>query len=220
MNQILGLSSVAVGDMPPSSLMFKPLGSFGKHQVLFSQGQTAGRLYRVNAGYIKIFQTTENGDESVLDILGEGALIAEWQGLFDSMAQHSYSAISISPKTQISVLDISRLEEIQQQHLRLYIFPHLLQELQKSKERETNMKLKSVGARIVNLLAYFSKNLGRKFIDHVLLDMPLSHLEFAYLSGCSRQTFTSYIGRLEGNRLLRYSRGRILLYPEFFNQIN
>ena len=51
--------------------------SFARNTVLFFQEEPATRFYVVFGGWVKLFRTSEDGDESVISIFGHGESFAE-----------------------------------------------------------------------------------------------------------------------------------------------
>lgn len=57
--------------------------SFARNAVLFLQDDPASRFYVIIDGWVKLFRTSEDGDESVIAVFGSGDSFAE-AAIFDS----------------------------------------------------------------------------------------------------------------------------------------
>ena len=57
--------------------------SFARNAVLFLQDDPASRFYVIIDGWVKLFRTSEEGDESVIAVFGSGDSFAE-AAIFDS----------------------------------------------------------------------------------------------------------------------------------------
>jgi CRP-like cAMP-binding protein len=57
--------------------------SFARNTMLFVQEDPASRLYVILDGWVKLFRTTEDGDESVIAVFGRGESFAE-AAIFDA----------------------------------------------------------------------------------------------------------------------------------------
>lgn len=53
------------------------LASLKRNETLFEQGDTASRFFLVRSGQIMLFQTSPDGNEKVVDIIGPGQTFAE-----------------------------------------------------------------------------------------------------------------------------------------------
>jgi len=192
--------------------MFKHLGFYQKNELVFRQNQLAKKIYLVKSGFIKIFRSNEFGEEYICDILGEGALVAEWDMLSRPLSEHRYSAAALSHNTEVEAITVSNLDKIQYNILRLDLLPIVLEELKKSKEREDIHKFGNSKQKIIHMIKYLSGSVGKKCGDQILVKIPLSHQDLAYLADCSRQTMTSALAAFKKEGLLKYSRGRFLIH--------
>ncbi|MCP5368422.1 MAG: cyclic nucleotide-binding domain-containing protein [Hyphomicrobiales bacterium] len=79
------------------------VGQYTRHALLFSEGDRADRFYLVLEGKVKLFTTSENGDESVVEIFGpvrtfaEAAMFAS--GVFPVSAEVVESSLLVQMKT-------------------------------------------------------------------------------------------------------------------------
>ncbi len=64
--------------------------------------------------------------------------------------------------------------------------------------------------RIKSVLKELAQKLGKRYGDETLLKLNLTHEEFAMLTDSSRQTVTKTLSALKKDRVITYSRNRIL----------
>lgn len=84
------------------------LNNFG--EFLFKQGDVANAIYLIKEGSFKLVRITENGEEVIIQIVGQGEIIGE-ANLFRENIILPISAVALE-KAKVCSIDIQSLEEV------------------------------------------------------------------------------------------------------------
>ncbi|MDR3541566.1 MAG: Crp/Fnr family transcriptional regulator [Desulfosporosinus sp.] len=156
-----------------------------KGNYLFRQGEKTSTIYLIKSGKLKLAQTTEDGNETILDVCGPGEVLGELS-LYQEQHQHS-NAIAME---EVCICCFSKLqfEELikQDPSFAMRIIGYLGQKrydtmLNSGKETGLNVK-----ERLLRLFYRFAEQYGRKTPTSTLIDLKITQQELADMIGCSR----------------------------------
>lgn len=184
-----------------------------KGDVLFHEGESGDRLYVVTDGKIKLGQTSADGRESLLAILGPGELLGELS-LFDP-----------GPRTATATgLTDTTLMGLGHQALRPWLagrpevaealLKALAQRLRRTNEQMADLVFSDVPGRVAKTLLELGEKFGRPLPDGVHVTHDMTQEELAQLVGASRETVNKALADFAARGWIRLeSRSVVLLEP-------
>lgn len=199
MNTLLNTNTRNLHQAPPPSLK-----NYKKGQIIYSQNKSSEGFYQVIKGSVKLQKILPNGVLTLLKIVTEGELFGE--GNLGMERKNISYAIALEEHTVIQKLEPTSLSQEYQET----ITQMLIDRAMESVLRHERLVALDAEDRIKTVLKELAVKKGVKFGDETLLKINLTHEEIAMLSDSSRQTVTKTFSMLKRNRIINYSRNRIL----------
>ena len=167
-----------------------------KKEILFYEGEACEAIYFINKGRVKIYKTTEDGREQIVNLLTEGEMFPH-VGLYGGNA---YPATSEAIEDcSLYLMYVNKFTQFLSQSPSLTV--KLLQELEggirELQARLTSVLSKDMTEKIMNVLASFAKNKGVKIDEGYKLEIELTHQDIANLVGTTRETASRIISQLK-----------------------
>lgn len=185
---------------------------YKKGQIIFHEGDLGDTLYVVAEGRIKVFVTSEDGDEMVLatlrppDTLGELAVI--------DGGPRSASAETLEPSTLLALTRPILLELLEGSRA---ITDALLRSIGKMVRRLTeqasDLVFLDLYGRVAKLLLGFADSCGQKQDDGILLDLAMTQTDLASMVGGSRQSVNQILRQFEKRGYVEL-RGRTIVIKQ------
>ena len=183
---------------------------YARDEALFHEGHRAHAYFLLAEGRIKIVQTSPEGLEVILHLLGPGDLAGALPNLDDgtypgsALALDDVVALAITPR---------EFEDLLVQHPRVAI--NLLH-FAAGKLRAVHSRLRELSTeraerRVARTISRLAAQIGRRTEDGVLLDAPLTRLTLAELSGTSLFTVSRTLKEWERQGLLLVGRERVVV---------
>lgn len=177
---------------------------------LLLEGDPAEVYYLIAEGQVKIVQTSPEGSEVILHLVGPGELVGALPNLHEGT--YPASAIALS-EVLVYAISPAEFEAILHRHPRVAI--NLLHfaagKLRAAHDRLRELATERVERRIARTLTRLARQIGRKTERGVLLDAILSRQDLAELSGTSLFTVSRTLKQWERQGLLEAGRERIVL---------
>ena len=181
-----------------------------RDDALLLEGDPAEVYYLIAEGQVKIVQTSPEGSEVILHLLGPGELVGALPNLNDGT--YPASAIALG-EVLVYAISPREFEAILQRHPRVAV--NLLHfaagKLRAAHDRLRELATERVERRIARTLTRLASQIGRKTERGVLLDATLSRQDLAELSGTSLFTVSRTLKEWERQGLLEAGRERIVL---------
>jgi CRP-like cAMP-binding protein len=186
--------------------------------VIFHQGDPGGSLHIINSGRVKIVILSEEGQELLVAILGEGDLLGEL-ALLDG---HPRTATAVAVgDTSTYTLDQRGFTDFLAGHPQstIAVAQSLARRLREADERLAESAFLSLSQRLGRQLLQLAGSHGREAAEGTVLDLPLSQRELAGLVGASRQSVNKLLSQWEQDGILRRRRRSItLVKPDSFRE--
>lgn len=182
-----------------------------KGQVLFQQGDEADHIYVIKEGRFKLSRITEDGNESILHIMGTGELLGE-TALFRPGAVQLATAIALE-EAKVCSIDRWTFEKIikNQPDLAWEMIKNLGNRLYTIWEQVSETNRQSTLEKILSLMLRLSREHGEACANGIRITIPLTQQEIAALVGSSRVMVSQSIKELtDKNYLYREKRYYIL----------
>ena len=183
---------------------------FQSGELLFAEGDSCSGLFVVAAGAIRIFKLSPSGREQLLAVEGPGNSFAELP-VFDG---GNYPA-SASAQGDTEVLFVSRrdFQNFCREHpdVGLKVIAIVGSRLRRLVEIIEELSFTTVRQRLIAGLLRMAEQSGKPFKNGVLLQMSMSHQEFAAELGTVRELVSRNLGRLQAEGYLEVDGRKILV---------
>ncbi|RKD27060.1 hypothetical protein BEP19_00355 [Ammoniphilus oxalaticus] len=176
-----------------------------RREILFNEGDPCEVVYFIQQGRVKVYKTTEDGREQIVNLLGKGDIFPHvgWYG------GSNYPATAESLEDgHFYFMSVDKFVRVLENNPRLTLkllkeFDEQIRELQR---RLSNVLSGDMAGKILNVLHSLAKSKGRKTEDGYLLEIDLTHQDIANMVGTSRETASRVISQLrkEGKLLLEH----------------
>jgi CRP/FNR family transcriptional regulator, cyclic AMP receptor protein len=204
-NDILAQAGILQGVTPAASATL--IGhlqqvSFPRRHTVFVEGQPGDKLYIIVSGKVKICQSTADGRETLLAVLGPADMFGEL-ALFDPGPRTS----TVMTVTAVHAVTMDR------DALRAWIIEHppiaerLLQVLARRLRRTDNalrdLIFTDVPGRVAKQLLDLATRFGTGNEDALRVDHDLTQVELAQLVGAARETVNKALGEFTDRGWIR-----------------
>jgi CRP/FNR family cyclic AMP-dependent transcriptional regulator len=219
--QLLGRTKL-FGDLSGAALL--RLGeraverSYRQGQMIFGQGDPGEALFVVSDGLVKVFVTSEDGDEIVLVTLRPPETFGEL-ALIDGGAR-SASAETLKATT-VLVLTRSTLLEVMTEHPALAesLLRALGAVVRRLTEQAADLVFLDLHGRVAKLLLALAADRGQTRGDETLLDLQMTQTNLAAMVGGSRQSVNQILRAFERRGYLElHGRQVVLRHPELLRR--
>ena len=182
-----------------------------KGDVVFAEGQIGDRLFVVEDGKVKLSQTSADGREQVLAVIGPGEMFGELS-LFDPGVRTSTAtAVTDSVLLGLGQSDLrpwlTGRPEVAEELLRA-----LAQRLRRTNEAMADLVFSDVPGRVAKALLELSEKFGQPQADGSrLVAHDLTQEELAQLVGASRETVNKSLADFAQRGWLRLEARAVIL---------
>jgi CRP-like cAMP-binding protein len=208
------LSAKVFTELPQNSLVdvakrFKKR-QYTRGDILFIEGEPARTYFIVGEGQVKVFQSSADGFEVILHMLGPGELV----GAFPTLGKGTYPA-SAQAFTDLLAYSISAsafdtlLEDYPKVAINLLRFATRV--LQASHEKLREMATERVEQRIARTLARLANQIGKQTDVGVLIDAPLTRQDLAEMTGTTVFTVSRTLKSWEREGILQVGREKVTI---------
>jgi CRP/FNR family transcriptional regulator, cyclic AMP receptor protein len=184
--------------------------NYRRGHLIFAQGEPGDSLFVISEGLVKVFVTSEEGEDMVLVTLRPPETFGEL-ALIDG-GLRSASAEAVEPTTAL-ILSRGTLIELLQGH------PTLAQALLSSlgglvrrlTEQAADLVFLDLHGRVAKLLLTLAEERGRREGQEVLLDLQVTQSDLAAMVGGSRQSVNHILHAFQRRGYLEIEGRRIAL---------
>jgi CRP-like cAMP-binding protein len=182
-----------------------------KRQLLPFQGTAGQSVYFVKKGSIKLVRTSPDGHSFIIDILGPSTLFGELEMVLDTDDNDiSTEALEDSLLCMMRRNNFDRLMElVPALGMRVTAFRGL--RLRKIQNRLVDMLYSSVEARLAKTFFGLAAEFGVACQDGVLINLRLTHNDFACLIASTRETVSTVLNSLCRRGVIDFRNHRVLL---------
>lgn len=171
-------------------------------ETLYERDDSARGLYLVYSGCVKVAVMTDEGDEAIIDVVGNGQWFGELSIIDGLTRQHSAIALE---QTSCIVLDNQLIESVLTANPSLHrefslLISKRLRDIFLWMEESL---LNSVGAQIVKRLQHIAMSVGTSHEDGVIIRALISQDMLAAMLGITRQTLNKELGALKQEGLIK-----------------
>lgn len=196
-----GQGAEAVLDIPVRSRLLH------KHEKLVSDGDAFHALYAVRSGALKIYKTTENGEEQIVDFCLPGDLIgleAYHSGEFNSHA----IALDTSSVCALERGDVERLCDTSSAFRRAF-FKRMSGAIVRGEDFLVTLGTRDACQRLAAFLVTLTEYYGGHGYSRVEFVLPMSRADIADYLNLAVETVSRLFSRLQSDSCVRVKRSAV-----------
>jgi CRP-like cAMP-binding protein len=186
-----------------------------RHQLpagdrFFSQGERATKFHLLIEGQVRITQVTLDGQQVLVRLAGPsqifGGIAAIRSGEYPASAESLVPCVALVWSGE-SMQDL--LERFPRMALNMMFL--LSDQIEVLQDRLREMTTERVERRIAHTLLRLIRHAGRKVEEGILLDLPLTRLDLAEMSGTTLYTVSRILSRWETDGIVESGRQRVVV---------
>lgn len=180
-----------------------------KNEFIYLNNFNNDRLYFLKKGYIKIGVYDKEGNEKIKEVLSQGDIFGQLS-LESNTGEQEFAQV-IRSEAKICSFTVKDFEQILLKRPDLAIsFTKLVGlKIKGLQSRIASIMYKDVRARLIDFFIYLANKERKDKEDQLIFKNYLTHAELASLIGCTRQTATTFINKLEEEGLIEFTRQHI-----------
>ena len=180
-----------------------------KNEFVYLNSLKNDRLYFLKKGNIKIGSYDKEGNEKIKEVLNQGDIFGQLS-LEGETGEEEFAQV-INSRASICSFSVTDFEKLLLKRPDLAIsFTKLVGlKIKTIQSRLTSILFKDVKSRLIDFFIYLAYKERKDREDWLVFKNYLTHAEVASLVGCTRQTATTFINKLEEEGLLEFTRQQI-----------
>jgi len=169
-----------------------------KGEFIFKDGDPSDNLYVLNAGQVKIYRLTNNGNEHLVSIMRPGDFMGEY-ALFNKSTHTSYAEAIMT--TKICKINRKDLQAFLTKYpaISLKVLSEFARRLDRSEMHSASIATETVEARIALFLAELANSEPNK----TTLELPMKRIDMASYLGTTPETITRRLSNLEDKGFIK-----------------
>jgi CRP-like cAMP-binding protein len=186
------------------------LRRFDREARLVHEGDPADTYYLLVEGRVKILQTSAEGFEVILHILGPGDLV----GALPNLSDGTYPASAVALSNVVAYAIASQaFDGLLEEHNRLAVnlLRFAAERLRAAHARLREMATERVERRIARTLGRLASQIGRRTPEGITLGTPLSRQDLAEMCGTTLFTVSRTLKQWERDGILRAGREQVTI---------
>jgi len=183
---------------------------YARKQLVFMEGEPREAVYFICSGSVKIFKVDEDGDEQVIHLLKEGEMFPHI-GFFDD-GPYPASAEAIQEATLLNIrLDDFERIILESPQIAMKLMKIMGRKMMALQQRLQELISDDVYERVVHNLLRLAEESGKQKKGALVIEMPITHQDFANMVGASRESINRIFNRLKKENLLKSDRQSIAI---------
>ncbi|KJS84377.1 MAG: hypothetical protein JM58_11065 [Peptococcaceae bacterium BICA1-8] len=183
---------------------------FPKEHNVFSPGDLPNYIYFIEAGRIKIYRITMDGEFITISIRHAGEVCGLAEALCSMSRQCFATTLETTRLQAVKKEDFFKILSMEPQ-LNLKISQVLSRRLRHAETIIHDLVYYNVEARLARLILSMAKQCGRQYDDHTILDIVLTHKDIASMIGTSRQSVTLFLQQFKDRGVIDYYKREIII---------
>jgi CRP-like cAMP-binding protein len=181
-----------------------------KGGAFFHQGTPASALHVLTLGRAKLVQTTAEGHQVLVRIVGPGDMFGGVALLGDAAYPATAEALSASEAVAWSGDTLARLMD-RFPKLAVNALRVLAGRLQEVQERYRELATERVERRVARAVLRLAGQMGRKEAGGIVIDIPLSRQDLAELTGTTVYTVSRIVSGWQDRGVVQAGRTRLVI---------
>jgi CRP/FNR family cyclic AMP-dependent transcriptional regulator len=179
---------------------------FRRGEILFHRDDPASALYLIQEGAVKIHLSSEDGDETVLALLGPGSCVGEIAAL--DGGPRSATATAVEPVEAYTLLRDDLLAFVRENpDVALALLTTVAARLRRTNEWLEDAYVLDLDQRLARRLYEFAEEQGHPTPEGIEVSFPLTQSELAGMLGATRVTINRQLGIFQDAGILRLGKG-------------
>lgn len=183
---------------------------FRRDTVMFFQGDPSDSLHLIVAGSVKVYQTSEQGRERILKILGPREIVGELAMLDGQPRSASVAALDDAETLSISRRDFETLVA-ERPEILWKVVESLCERLRHTSGEMMEMSFREVPYRLLRVLAQLCDQHGQASPEGTRIAIKLTSTDLAGMVGTSREDVGRLLAQFQERGLVRLDRGQIVV---------
>lgn len=185
--------------------------NFEVDEFLFLEGDPAKVYFLLLSGKVKILQTSIDGEQVILHLLGPGDIV----GALPTLGTGNYpgSAQAIEP-VEAGSIQADGFEELLCHYptICLNLLRFATAKLQETHKRLREISTERVERRIARTLSRLAAQVGKQVSKGILIDAPLSRQDLAEMTGTTLYTVSRTLKSWERDGIVTTGRRRVVIH--------
>lgn len=184
--------------------------SYPKKSVVFTEGSRKEAVFFVEEGLIKTIKTDVSGHEQIVSLLKTGDMFPH-TGLFNKDPYPATAETIVD--TSLLAIPVQQFEQLllQTPMIAIKVLGELSEKIRELQSKIQALSGQDVNHRAVSFLLKLAEQHGVQQGDHVHIDLPLTHQEFASAVGTTRETINRLLNHLRKSGLIENDRNRMTI---------
>lgn len=184
--------------------------NYKKRQVLFGEDEPGEAIHFLISGKVKLTKNSETGRELIIGIRQAGEIFAEVV-LFGG-GNYPVTAETIED-AKVGLLFNSDIEKMikNNSNIAISIIKTLSSRLRTSQQKVKDLALKDTQGSMLSTLRRLVQEHGINDGNQIIIDLNLTHQEFANFIGTSRESANRFISELRKNEIIDIDKGKIII---------
>jgi CRP/FNR family transcriptional regulator, cyclic AMP receptor protein len=180
--------------------------TFRRGEVIFHRGDPAGALHIVSAGRVKVSRPSEDGNETVLALMGAGACFGELAALDGGLRSATVTAVEQTETRMLLRDDVVNLAR-SSPDLAMALVRTLADRIRRTDDWLDDAYFADLDTRLANRLLELAEAHGQETADGVVVHFPLTQSDLAGMLGATRARVNRMLGIYQDAGLLRLGSG-------------
>ncbi len=184
---------------------------FKKNDFLYFEKDSAKDIILIDRGKVKLGHYDQEGNESVIAILGRGEILGQSALLGET--HHRQFAEVVEDGTQVCKLSIEKAMELTRDYVPFAIEMNrrIGQHIRRLERRIEILLFKDVRTRLVEFIKDMAEQYGRPKNDGMVFEHSLTQSDIADLIGTSRKSASLLLNELEDEGYIQFNRKQIFV---------
>jgi CRP/FNR family transcriptional regulator, cyclic AMP receptor protein len=169
---------------------------YRKNQIVFLEEDTGEYMYLVKSGKVKVSKATPEGKENILAIHNSGEFFGEMSLLDGKTSPATVTAMEPCRLLIVSKQDFQTVL-LRNEKISSRLMAILCSRLREAWSHIQTLSFASAETRILSTLNRLAQSSGVRDRRGVIINVKITHLELAEMSGTSRETATRIIIKLQ-----------------------
>lgn len=178
--------------------------------IVFTEGGEKEAVFLIREGVIKTYKTDENGHEQIVSFLKNGDIFPH-TGFFNP---HPYPATAEAiMDTRLLAIPVRLFEQLMQDtpSIAIKMMRVMGEKILELQEKIQELSGQDVKHRALSFLLKLSEQHGERKENKIVINLPMTHQEFANAIGTSRETINRLLNQLSKENIVSIGRSRIVI---------
>jgi len=181
-----------------------------KDEAIFEQGEKAHSFFLLLDGHVRVVKTTPEGQQVIVRYISAGELL----GIAHALGLTAYPASAIAA---VDCVVLSWPGQLWSEFSARYpvfgagTYKTVGSRLQEAHNRVVEMSTAQVEQRVAHTLLRLANQTGKKTVEGVLIDFPISRQDIAEMTGTTLHTVSRLLSAWEARGLVRSGRQKVTI---------